>query len=144
MPRTILSMAAAVLVLAGCATPGPYAEVTGERINRADPNEEDVLILGVDGQLELSATKTIQVEPGVRTMLLGTARLDRRGESASGVVPLNAKACLRYHFVARHESMSQIQPWKLVLKNVEPIPECVSKYPGSAPVPSAAASRPAG
>ena len=127
---------AIALLLAGCATRGPYAEVVGERIARADPFEEDVLVMGVDGHLELPPEKTLQIEPGPRQVLLGTVRGDRRGQDSSGIVPLNAKPCLRYFFVARHESMSALHPWRLVLKDVQPIPECVAQFPGQAPLPA--------
>jgi hypothetical protein len=122
--------------LAGCATPGPYAEVSGEKVLRADLNDEQVLVMGVDGRLIPRGALTETLEPGLRMVLLATTRRDRRGENPSSVVPLNAKPCLRYYFVARHESMSDVQPWQLVLKNVEPIPECVAKYPQHQPVPA--------
>lgn len=130
------------LLAAGCATPAPYAEVTGEGSSRSDPFEEDALILAVDEQLYLTSPKKVMIDPGQRQVVLGTSRLDRRGEASNTVVPLNAKACLRYHFVARHESMSRVQPWKLVLKDVQPIPECVSRHPEHAPVPGSTPPKP--
>ena len=140
----LAGLVASALAAAGCATTGgPYAEITGEMVTRADPHEEEVLVYGVDGKLDLSIKKTMIIEPGRRELLLGTARQDRKVQAASVILPLNAKACLRYYFVARHETMSQVQPWKLVLKNVEPIPECVAEHPDHAPMPSTAASKPA-
>jgi hypothetical protein len=133
--RVTLFFVLAVAV-AGCATTGPYAEVTGEKLERADGHEEQVLIMGVDGKLDVRGSLSETIEPGQRSVLLATTRQDRRGMNASAVVPLNAKACLRYYFVARHESMLAVHPWKLVLKNVEPIPECVARFPQHAPVPA--------
>lgn len=138
MRHLLAPLIAGVLLLTGCATRGPYAEVVGERISSANAYEEDVLVMGVDGQLELPASKTMMIEPGPRQLLLGTVRSDRRSQDSSGIVPLNAKACLRYFFVARHQSMSAVHPWTLVLKDVQPIPECVARYPAHAPAPLAA------
>ena len=126
-------------VLMGCATTGPYAEVTGERIERADGKEEPVLVMGVDGKLDVMGSMTKTIDPGLRMVLLATTRQDKRGANPSGVVPLNAKPCLRYYFVARHESVFAVRPWQLVLKNVEPIAECIAKYPQHTPVPAKAA-----
>lgn len=136
MPTRIAVLSLLVSALMGCATTGPYAEVTGDKLERADGHEEQVLVMGVDGKLDVRGSLTETMEPGLRMVLLATARQDRRGTNSSSVVPLNAKPCLRYYFVARHESMFAVQPWKLVLKNVEPIPECVAKYPQHTPVPA--------
>lgn len=121
----------------GCATPGPYAEVTGELITRADFNEEPVIVLAVDGVQDVRGSRRARVEPGQRLVLLATARRDTGvgARKKDATVPLNAKPCLRYHFAARHESMTLVEPWQLVLKSVEPIPECVAKFPGAAPLP---------
>lgn len=139
MIRSVIAVATAI-ALGGCVTTGPYAIVEGERMARADAFEDDVLIYAVDGKLDMAPGKTQRLEPGQRELLLGTVRQDRRSAGSATVVALNAKPCLRYYFVSRHESMSQVHPWKLVLKNVEPIPECVAKYPDQAP---AAAPAPA-
>ena len=95
-------------------------------------------MMGIDGTLTLSRSLSETIDPGFRTILLATTRQDRRSKGSSAVVPLNAKPCLRYHFVARHESLSEVHPWQLVLKNVEPIPECVAKFPQHTPMPSPA------
>lgn len=128
-----LPAAAVALAFAGCATTGPYSEVTGEGLAQQTANEEDVLVLGVDGRLILSGTKTERVEPGQRLMLLGTVRQDRRSRGSSTTVPLNVKPCMRYYFVAAHENMTTVHPWQLVLKKVEPIEGCVAEPPAAKP-----------
>lgn len=128
------SITLTAFTLFGCATQGPYAEITGEKIGRADSFEEQVLVMGVDGKLDLTGSLTQTVEPGFRLVLMDTTRTHRRSKDTSVVMPLTAKPCLRYYFVARHESMSAVGPWQLVLKNVEPIPECVVKFPQHKPV----------
>jgi hypothetical protein len=136
--------AAISVALAGCATTGPYAEVTGERLARADGREEEVVIVGIDGKLDLTRPKRSFIDPGQRMVLLDTVRQGKRRRDTSVIVPLNAKACLRYHFVARHETMTAVDPWDLVLTNVEPIPECVAKFPDHAPVPATKPAEPSG
>jgi hypothetical protein len=142
--HTLLTLLIAV-ALTGCATSGPYAEVSGEKVTRADPREEEVFVVAVDGKLDLRESKTAFIEPGQRLLVLDSVRLGSSRNRKGAYVPLKAKPCLRYYFVARHESMTDLEPWSLVLTNVEPIPECVAKYPEHepTPVPAPAATKPA-
>jgi hypothetical protein len=145
MSNRIAPIVLIAMALTGCATSLPYAEVSGEKVTRADPREEEVFVTAIDGKLDLRGSKTATIEPGQRLLVLDTARQGRSRNRTGAYVPLNAKPCLRYYFVARHESMTQVEPWSLVLTNVEPIPECVAKFPELAPVPAPApaASKPA-
>ena len=61
--RVQIAIVAAAAV-GGCATPGPYAEVTGERLSVSDATEEPVQIVGVGGRLLTSGPTTVAVEPG--------------------------------------------------------------------------------
>lgn len=36
----------------------------------------------------------------------------------------------------RHQSMSELEPWQLVLRDVEPIPECIARFPEHRPQPA--------
>lgn len=134
MSLRIAGITLTAAMLLGCATQGPYAEVSGEKIGRADSFEAQVLAMGVDGKLDVPGSLTLTLEPGLRMVLLDTTRRHRKSKDSSVVVPLNAKPCLRYYFVARHESMSEVDPWQLVLKDVQPIPECVARFPQHKPV----------
>ena len=134
MSNRVVLMVLIAGALTGCATSRPYAEVSGEKVTRADPREEEVFVTAVDGKLDLTGSKTAFIEPGQRLLVLDTARQGRSRNRTGAYVPLNAKPCLRYYFVARHESMTEVEPWALVLTNVEPIPECVAKYPEHPPV----------
>ena len=135
MNSSLLAALAVTLVASGCAVTEPYAEVSGERTSRADSYEERVIVMGVDGKLDLTGSESTTIEPRPQVVVLASVRKDRRGKLSSKTVTLNAKACLRYTFAARHERMTEIHPWQLVLKNVEPIPECVAKFPDHAPQP---------
>jgi hypothetical protein len=138
-----MSWLAAVLgvTLTACATNAPYAEVSGLKTARADAFEEEIIIRAVDGKLDLNSAREMTLEPGPRMLLLDSAR-NWRGAGRAAMVPLNVKACLRYQFVARHASMSDLRPWQVVLKDVQPIPECVARFPAHAPVPAAPVSAP--
>lgn len=118
------------VALAACATPGPYAEVTGDRVSVADPNEESVRIVGVNGKLDLSSPSTVTIDPGRNMLLVRTTRKDGRKMSPDAMLPLNAKPCTRYYVIAKHESQLRVEPWSLEIKKVEPIGECLAKYPG--------------
>ena len=121
--------------LFGCATSRPYAEITGERIGHAGGSEEQIVVAGVDGKLTFSRSMNEIIDPGFRTLLLATTRMGRSDKGTAVIFPLTARPCLRYHFVARHESPTEVHPWQLVLAKVEPIPECVAKFPQHKPVP---------
>jgi len=120
---------ALAIASAGCAH-RPYAEVTGERTAKSDPREEDVLILAVDGLYRYGGALWENVDPGLRSLVLTT----RRGGSndyghTSSLVELDAKACMRYQFVALHRSAFDTRGWEVVLRKVEPIPGCVAEAP---------------
>jgi hypothetical protein len=78
---------------------------------------------------------TQTIEPGFRRILVDSARPGRRAIGSSMVVPLNAKPCHRYYLVAVHENMTAVEPWELLVKEVELIPECVAKFPSAVPAP---------
>ena len=121
---------AVVMVVSGCATPGPYAEVTGERAGATDLNEESVRIVGVNGKLDLSGSLSVTIDPGKNMLLVRTTRKDGRRMSPDAMLPLNAKACTRYYVIAKHEAPLTVEPWSLEIKKVEPIGECLAQYPG--------------
>jgi len=126
--RNITCVALAI-AFAGCAH-RPYAEVTGERTVKSDPREEDVLILAVDGLYRFGGALSENVDPGMRSLVLTTRREGRTDYGhTSSVVALDAKACMRYQFVARHQSSFDARGWEVVLKNVEAIPGCVADAP---------------
>lgn len=125
-------VAAGALALAGCASPGPYAEVTGERIGAADLHEAEVRIAGVDGRLDAGGSTSVVLEPGFRMVLVRNTRIEGRRMAAEAMLPLDAKPCMRYYVVARHESMSRVEPWSLEIKKVEPIAECAARFPQAA------------
>lgn len=128
------------LSLAACTTNAPYAEISGERVARADGHEDSVVIAGIDGKLDLSQPTWTLIEPGRRFLLLDTARNKSQRERTATFVALDVKPCTRYFYVARHESTTKLQPWRPVLAGTEPIGECVARF-GAAAAPAASAPR---
>lgn len=51
-------------------------------------------------------------------------------QNREAMIPLT-RACQRSRFVARHESMSLVVSWELLLEEVEPIPGCVPAGTGT-------------
>ena len=123
-----LAIAASVL-LSACVTQRPYAIVSGERQQAADPTEASVRIMGVDGKMYPSGWDKLTIEPGQHMVLLRTTRSDGRRMSPDAMLPLDAKPCMRYHVVAKLESSLVLEPWWLVIKKVERIGECVLPEP---------------
>lgn len=132
-PHRVGSLLVAAL-LSACASMGlPYAEIEGYRgAGRSDAYEESVRILAIDGKAILNGSLSERIEPGQHMVVLASARRDPRGKAKGMLAPLKAKPCMRYHFAARHESMTLHEPWTLVLKQVEPIPECQARPPVAA------------
>ena len=129
MSKRIQIAILAALAVSGCATPGPYAEVTGERLSVSDATEEPVQIVGVGGRLLTSGPTSVAIEPGTQMLLVRTTRRDGRRVGPDAMLPLNAKPCMRYYVVAKHESQLTVEPWWLEIKKVEPIAECLAKFP---------------
>jgi hypothetical protein len=109
-----------------CTSITPYAEVTGVRQQLADPNEASVRVMGVNGKLYPSGWATLKIEPGPQMLLMRTTRSDGRRMSQDATLPLDAKPCMRYYVVAKHESQVKVEPWWLEIKSIEPIGECVA------------------
>ena len=123
-----LAIAANVL-LSACVTQRPYAIVSGERQQAADPTEASVRIMGVDGKMYPSGWSKLTLEPGQHMVLMRTTRSDGRRMSPDAMLPLDAKPCMRYHVVAKHGSSLAVEPWWLEIKKVERIGECVLERP---------------
>jgi hypothetical protein len=134
-----LAVLVGALILSGCASV-PYAEISGDKgPARADQLEENVRIVALDGRAILEGSIHERIEPGKRMLTLASARRDPRRAAVGKLIPLEARPCMRYHFFARHESMTMVDPWQLVLKEAEPISECMNRFPSVRPqTPSSA------
>lgn len=119
-----LFLIVAMLILLGCAS-GPYAILDGSSPNRADPDQYEVLILGVDGRLYPNGRREHRVDPGFHYMELATTKPDRRGGVTRMPFAINAKACTRYYVAAVHERELDSRGWHAKTVKEAPIPGCV-------------------
>jgi hypothetical protein len=132
--RPVLAGIAAVLALTGCAAQHQYAAVTG-RIGAAAPLDiAGVAITGIDGQIHFDGREEREIKPGFHTLMVITTREKRSLGRASGMkerepayIDLNAKPCMRYFVIARHESGDPDSPWKPEIARAEPIDGCTAE-----------------
>lgn len=140
MPMTFRTAVGAVvaLLLAGCASTEPYAEVTGERFDAKDVDDAELVIVGVDGRLDFSGRSTVMLEPGRHTLVMGVGPLlNGPGRSTTVEVSVEARACMRYHFLAEYDKVTAAgRLFKVVLKSTTPMPECLARFPGGTLAPA--------
>lgn len=132
--RQFLAVVASVIALAGCATQRQFAAVTG-RIGAAAPfDTAGVAITGMDGQMYFDDKEEREIKPGFHALMIITTREKRSLGRGSGMkerdpayVYLNAKPCMRYFVIARHESGDPDSPWKPEIARAEPIDGCIAE-----------------
>ena len=131
---------AAPLVIAGlggCATTGGYAEFDGTLVARANDDEAQLRVMGVDGRLELQPLPTARLEPGKRQLLLVSERVEWNRKPTARNIELAVAPCKRYEMVAKHDN-DRPGWWTPFLKQVSDIPGCAD----AATAASTAASAP--
>ncbi|BAL93992.1 hypothetical protein [Rubrivivax gelatinosus] len=129
--------------VAGCASTGepPYAEITVDRVQRADPQEEAVTFVLLDGERVLLNKDTLTTPPGVHILLVESKRRGGPANRKPMSLYLNTLPCRRYVVAARHESMTAVLPWQPEVKRIETIPECqTAPSPGAPPAAPAASA----
>ncbi|MGC4076620.1 MAG: hypothetical protein QM702_06210 [Rubrivivax sp.] len=128
--------------MAGCASTGEqaYSEITVDRVQRADPQEEGVMFSHLDGERVLLNKDTLTTPPGVHILIVESKR--RGGPASRQPMSLWLKTlpCRRYVVVARHESATKVMPWQPEVKRIETIPECQAAPSPDAPTAAPAAS----
>lgn len=118
-----LAIAAAALV-AGCATPDTFSELSGRRWSKAEINTFDVTIISVDGSHYIEKpTQLVQVQPGPRAIVVqGPASGGMRfGEQRT--LKLDVQPCTRYWLEAK-KANSLSQDFEPRVNYSEPIAGC--------------------
>ena len=90
-------LAAAALLLQGCATGTSFSQLVGERYFLTRLDTHAVKILSVDGRSSILSTQ--YVEPGLRLLVL-QGPPGGAGISALEAFELQVKPCMRYYIVA--------------------------------------------
>jgi hypothetical protein len=112
-----------ITVLCCACASTPYATIDGTRSSRTDASEADVIVVGIDGRFTRPKS-LMNVDPGLHTLYLSTARRNRRGAHTAQHFALKAEPCMRYVISAQHRNSIDRDDWDLVLKSVDPIPGC--------------------
>jgi hypothetical protein len=120
MKRVIL--AAAAVLASGCV---PYAIIDGSGIATTDTSVRKVTIMAVDDQMYPGQPYEVQVDPGPHLLEVSTTMTDHTGLVTHMPFGVNAKPCVRYYVVAKHEApvLSQ-NNWEPILVQQEPIAGC--------------------
>jgi len=95
--RACILLAAAAVLLQGCATGTTFSQLVGERYFLTRLDTYPVTILSVDGRSTILSTQ--YVEPGLRRLVL-QGPPGGAGFSALETFELEVKPCMRYYIVA--------------------------------------------
>lgn len=120
-----------LLLLAACATgpyDRPYAEIVADRALAADPNVVPVIINRVDDRTSLYLDRAV-VDPGPHQVTIDVPPRKGFHIATQTTVPMEAEACMRYYIAARLDT-PVTQDWKPLVRSVERIPECESRFKG--------------
>jgi hypothetical protein len=126
--------AAGAVVLAACATEGmydqPYALIEPHG-TRATQEMVPAFITAVDG-VDRNIKHNDPVSPGVHEVEVTVPGGFRMGESEHATIKVDARPCMRYQLGAKQLSLAS-REWSPVIANVEPIGECLKKFPSVKP-----------
>ncbi|RNF83758.1 hypothetical protein [Montanilutibacter psychrotolerans] len=126
-----LSLLALVLVSVATATttraagPTPWSEITTNRAAASKPDEVDVRVVAIDGDMTFRQRMSYKLTPGWHMLHIATTRRDRRGDATQQPLMLMAKPCVQYDLVASHENALGNRRWQVTVKSESPIASCV-------------------
>lgn len=120
MPRTRTGLLLA-LVLGGCATPGPYAEVDDGLYERSDPSRYSAKVIAIDGERLLESR--VLLSPGPHRLSLISMGAARGGAQGAKILALEAQACVRYYVIAQH-ACAMCDDWEPRIYREEPMDDC--------------------
>ena len=121
-----------LLLLAACATgpySQPYAEIVADRALSADPNVVPVIINRVDDRTALYLDRAV-VAPGPHKVTIDVPPRKGFHLATQETVDMEAQPCTRYYIAARLDT-PVTQDWKMLVRSVERIRECESKFGGT-------------
>jgi hypothetical protein len=122
MKTMMTSMLVGAALLAACATPYGYSQLSGQRYHRAPIDTYPVVISQVDGKSPMLSGPA-QVEPGLRKLVVqgpatATSRYGQTREFA-----LDVKSCTRYYLVAQ-KANALSNAFEVKVDHEEPIGGC--------------------
>ena len=119
-----LCLAAAAVVLGGCATSEPFSYLDGRRYYQAQMNVSNASIASVDGKDYVQ--NPVRIDPGVHEITLETRPVGGFRFADKRTITLDVKPCKRYYFAAVRETALS-QDWQPKVDYVEDIAGCGSK-----------------
>ena len=120
---------ASLLVAAACATSPyeqPYSIIAVDPARAADPHVIAVFINRVDERNSLFPDRTV-VPPGHHRVTVDVPPRKGFHLPTQSTFELQTEPCTRYYISARLDTLVT-QEWKPVVRSVEPIGECLSKF----------------
>ena len=122
--KTLLTLAGAAALLAGCATPYSYSQLYGSRYYKAPLDTYPVLILSVDGKDYLNSP--VLVDPGRREVKV-QAPPGGAGLRETRVFSLDVQPCTRYYLVAVKDNRLA-SDFQVKVDHAEPIGGCTTRH----------------
>ncbi len=126
----IIVILAALLCLSACAS-RPYAIIDGSRSIASDPENVDVIFIGIDGKMYPNGFSYKTLEPGVHLLQVATSKAGWRNAHSYLPFMLNAEPCKRYILTAQHDNSLTRDDgsWSVNLLRVEPVESCLTSHP---------------
>ena len=117
----------------------PWAEIRVEGAADDDLGEYDVMMVSINGAMDIDTTSLYKLSPGVQRLKVASLKRGKYRELSTLPFTLEMRPCMRYSLVASYTSSDAGRPWSVEVKDESPIKACVKKYGGS-PLAAADAS----
>lgn len=120
---------------------GPWAKIAVGAAARANPDEHDILVIAIDGEMNFESRRAYRIAPGFHYLELASTKQGRRGDITRQPFAIEAKPCVRYELVATHEQRLSNRHWRVMVKAEKPITLCeealaAAKTPAPIPAPA--------
>jgi hypothetical protein len=106
----------------------PWAEIRVDGIADDDLDEYDVMLVSINGALDIDTTSLYKLPPGAQRLKVASLKRGKYGELPTLPYTLEMKPCVRYALVAHYASSDPARPWSVAVKDQSPIKACMKKY----------------
>ena len=116
----------------------PWAEIAVGAAAKANPDEYNILVIAIDGEMNFEGRRAYRITPGLHYLELASAKMGRRGDITRLPFAIEAKPCVRYELVATHEKRLSNRHWRVTVKAEKPITLCEEALAAAAAMPAPA------